>query len=173
MRYYHQFQIQNFLANLSPTNFQIPHLFSDLFRTGTGFTSMGLSFPFFLACNWSSLWAYNTAISKTLFFLQFQHSLAKQIVSFPVHYIFKTMHSNNPSHFIYSRVQGKRKYHYLRMHPFNTLILEKDFRFQEKPLVLVAGYHGGMFDHNTRRVLISFRIVFLTIDLCFRKVTSK
>jgi hypothetical protein len=31
MRYYHQFQIQNFLANLSPTDFQIPHLFSDLF----------------------------------------------------------------------------------------------------------------------------------------------
>jgi hypothetical protein len=30
-----------------------------------------------------------------------------------------------------------------------------------------------MFDHNTRRVLISFRIVFLTFDLCFRQVTSK
>ena len=29
-----------------------------------------------------------------------------------------------------------------------------------------------MFDHNTRRVLISFRIVFLTFDLCFRQVTS-
>jgi hypothetical protein len=29
-----------------------------------------------------------------------------------------------------------------------------------------------MFDHNTRRVLISVRIVFLTFDLCFRKVTS-
>jgi hypothetical protein len=27
-----------------------------------------------------------------------------------------------------------------------------------------------MFDHNT--VLISFRIVFLTFDLCFRQVTS-
>jgi predicted membrane protein len=25
-----------------------------------------------------------------------------------------------------------------------------------------------MFDHKTRRVLISFRIVFLTFDLCFR-----
>jgi hypothetical protein len=30
-----------------------------------------------------------------------------------------------------------------------------------------------MFDHNTRRVLISFRIVFLTFDLCFRQVTSE
>jgi hypothetical protein len=38
--------------------------------------------------------------------------------------------------------------------------------------VLVPGYHGLMFDHNTRRVLISFRIVFLTFDICFRKVTG-
>jgi hypothetical protein len=38
--------------------------------------------------------------------------------------------------------------------------------------VLVPSYHGGMFDHNTRRVLISFCIVFLTFDLCFRQVTS-
>ena len=38
--------------------------------------------------------------------------------------------------------------------------------------MLVTGYHGGMFDHNTRRVLTSFRIVFLTLDHCFRQVTS-
>jgi hypothetical protein len=38
--------------------------------------------------------------------------------------------------------------------------------------VLIPGDHGGMFDHNTRRVLTSFRIVFLTFDLCFRQVTS-
>ena len=38
--------------------------------------------------------------------------------------------------------------------------------------MLVPGYHGGMFDHNTKRVLISFHIVFLTFDLCFRQVTS-
>jgi hypothetical protein len=38
--------------------------------------------------------------------------------------------------------------------------------------VLVPGYHGGMFAHNTRRVLTSFRIVFLTFDLCFSQVTS-
>ena len=38
--------------------------------------------------------------------------------------------------------------------------------------MLVPSYHGGMFDHNTRRVLISFRIVFLTFDLCLRHVTS-
>jgi hypothetical protein len=38
--------------------------------------------------------------------------------------------------------------------------------------VLIPGYHGGMFDHNTRRVLTSFCIVFLTFDLCFRQVTS-
>jgi hypothetical protein len=38
--------------------------------------------------------------------------------------------------------------------------------------VFVPGYHGRMFDHNTRRVLTSFRIVFLTFDLCFRQVTS-
>jgi hypothetical protein len=38
--------------------------------------------------------------------------------------------------------------------------------------VLVPGYHGGMLDQNTRRVLISFHIVFLTFDLCFRQVTS-
>jgi hypothetical protein len=30
-----------------------------------------------------------------------------------------------------------------------------------------------MFDHNTRRVLISFHIVFLTFDPCFRQVTSE
>jgi hypothetical protein len=38
--------------------------------------------------------------------------------------------------------------------------------------VLVLGYHGGMFDHNTRRVLTLFHIIFLTFDLCFRHVTS-
>jgi hypothetical protein len=37
---------------------------------------------------------------------------------------------------------------------------------------LVPGYHGGMFNYNTRRVLLSFRIVFLTFDLCFRQVIS-
>jgi hypothetical protein len=30
-----------------------------------------------------------------------------------------------------------------------------------------------MFDHNTRRVLISFHIVFLTFDPCFRHVTNE
>jgi hypothetical protein len=39
--------------------------------------------------------------------------------------------------------------------------------------VLVPGCHGGMFDHNTIRVLTSFCIVFLTLDLCFRQVTSE
>jgi hypothetical protein len=38
--------------------------------------------------------------------------------------------------------------------------------------VLILGYHGGMFDHNTIRVLTSFCIVFLTFDLFFRQVTS-
>jgi hypothetical protein len=38
--------------------------------------------------------------------------------------------------------------------------------------VLVPGCHGGMFDHNTIRVLTSFRIVSLTFNLCFRQVTS-
>ena len=39
--------------------------------------------------------------------------------------------------------------------------------------MLVLGFHGGMFDHNTIRVLTSFCIVFLTFDLCFRQVTSE
>jgi hypothetical protein len=38
--------------------------------------------------------------------------------------------------------------------------------------VLVPGCHGGMFDHNTIRVLTSFRIVSLTFNLCFRQATS-
>jgi hypothetical protein len=38
--------------------------------------------------------------------------------------------------------------------------------------VLFPGCHGGMFDHNTIRVLTSFRIVSLTFDLCFRQATS-
>jgi hypothetical protein len=38
--------------------------------------------------------------------------------------------------------------------------------------VLIPGYHGGIFYHNTKRVLTSFRIIFLTFDLCFRQVTS-
>ena len=38
---------------------------------------------------------------------------------------------------------------------------------------MVPGYHGGMIDHNTRRVLLSFLIiVFLTFDHCFMQVTS-
>ena len=36
--------------------------------------------------------------------------------------------------------------------------------------MLVPGCHGGMFDHNTMRVLTSFCIVFLTFNLCFRQV---
>jgi hypothetical protein len=38
--------------------------------------------------------------------------------------------------------------------------------------VLVPGCHGGMFDHNTIRVLTSFRSVSLTFDRCFRQTTS-
>jgi hypothetical protein len=38
--------------------------------------------------------------------------------------------------------------------------------------VLVLGFHGGMVDHNTIRVLTSFHIVFLTFDPYFRQVTS-
>jgi hypothetical protein len=68
MRYYPQFQIHNFLANLSPKDLQIPHLFSDMFCKGIRFTSMALSFPynFCLEENWCSLWDYNTSIFKTL-----------------------------------------------------------------------------------------------------------
>jgi hypothetical protein len=36
--------------------------------------------------------------------------------------------------------------------------------------VLVSGFHEGMFDHSTMRVLTSFHIVFLTFNLCFRQV---
>jgi hypothetical protein len=39
--------------------------------------------------------------------------------------------------------------------------------------MLISGYHEGMLDHNTRRVLTSFRIVFLIFDLFFRQVTSR
>jgi hypothetical protein len=38
--------------------------------------------------------------------------------------------------------------------------------------VLVLGCHGGMFDHNTIRVLTSFRSVSLTFDRCFRQAMS-
>jgi hypothetical protein len=38
--------------------------------------------------------------------------------------------------------------------------------------VLVPSCHGGMFDHNTMRVLTSFRIVLLTFNICFRQITS-
>jgi hypothetical protein len=38
--------------------------------------------------------------------------------------------------------------------------------------VLVPGCHGGMFDHNTIRVLTSFRSVSLTFDCCFRQAMS-
>ena len=127
MRTYHQFQIQNFLANMSPTDFQIPHLFSNLLCTGIKFTSMGLSFPyqFSSVVNFSSLRDYNTSISKTLFFLQFQHSLAKQIVSFHAHYIFKRFILTVQVIITYSRVQHKMKYQYLRMHPFSISVFFK------------------------------------------------
>jgi hypothetical protein len=39
--------------------------------------------------------------------------------------------------------------------------------------VLIPGYHEGMFAHNTRRVLISFCIIFLTFDPCSREVTNE
>ena len=38
--------------------------------------------------------------------------------------------------------------------------------------MLVPGCHGGMFHHNSMRVLTSFRIVFLTFNLWYRQVTS-
>ena len=38
--------------------------------------------------------------------------------------------------------------------------------------MLVPGCHGRMLGHNTMRVLTSFRIVFLTFNLCSRQVTS-
>jgi hypothetical protein len=38
--------------------------------------------------------------------------------------------------------------------------------------VLVTGCHGGMFDHNTIRVLTSFRGVSLTFDRCFRQAMN-
>ena len=38
--------------------------------------------------------------------------------------------------------------------------------------MLVPGCHGGMFDHNTIRVLTSFHSVSLTFDRCFRQATS-
>jgi hypothetical protein len=38
--------------------------------------------------------------------------------------------------------------------------------------VLVPVFHGGMFDHNTIRVLTSFCSVSLTFDRCFRQATN-
>jgi hypothetical protein len=38
--------------------------------------------------------------------------------------------------------------------------------------VLVPGCHGGIFDHNTMKVLTSFRIVLLTFNPCFKQITS-
>ena len=38
--------------------------------------------------------------------------------------------------------------------------------------MLVPGFSGGMFDHNTMRMLTSFRIVLLTFNISFRQVTS-
>jgi hypothetical protein len=38
--------------------------------------------------------------------------------------------------------------------------------------VLVSDCHGRMLGHNTMRVLTSFRIVFLTFNLCFRQIIS-
>jgi hypothetical protein len=38
--------------------------------------------------------------------------------------------------------------------------------------VLVPGFHEGMFNHNTIRVLTLFRSVSLTFDCCFKKAMS-
>jgi hypothetical protein len=38
--------------------------------------------------------------------------------------------------------------------------------------VLVPGFHGGMFVHNTIRVLTSFRSVSLTFNRCFRQAMN-
>ena len=38
--------------------------------------------------------------------------------------------------------------------------------------MLVLGCHGGMFDHNTIKVLTSFRSVSLTFDRFFRQATN-
>jgi hypothetical protein len=55
---------------------------------------------------------------------------------------------------------------------YNHLPDTTNISCRRKFFVLVPGYHGGMFDHNTRRVLLSFRIVFLTFNHCFNQATS-
>jgi hypothetical protein len=54
----------------------------------------------------------------------------------------------------------------------NYLLYITDIFSRRNFLFLFPGYHGGMIDHNTRRVfLLSLIIIFLTFDPCSRKVT--
>jgi hypothetical protein len=83
------------------------------------------SLHFGSAGNWSSLWAYNTSISMTLFSLQFILFTAKQTVSLScIHVyisIFKTMHTNSSSHLY----KHERESHSLSMPHFNIPNLSK------------------------------------------------
>jgi hypothetical protein len=55
----------------------------------------------------------------------------------------------------------------------NHLLDITDISSRRNFLFLFLGYHGGMIDHNTRRVFLSFFIiVFVTFYPCFREVTS-
>jgi hypothetical protein len=91
MRHHHKFQIQNFYCK------SVTHRFSNsifIFRSvphGTRSTIYGTFLPIAVWLNrqfWSSLWAYNTALSKTLFFLQFIPQLNKLLVL--MHIIFSS-----------------------------------------------------------------------------------
>jgi hypothetical protein len=83
------------LYKVITTNFRIVHTINQIHFLKKEIHSL----QFGSVGNWSSLWAYNTVISKTHFLLQFQHSSAKQIVSFHAPYLFKIKHTNSPSHF--------------------------------------------------------------------------
>ena len=122
MRYYHQFQIQILLANLSPIDFQIhiyfqicsaqepdsqvwdfpPHnsLAQQAIGLSCGITTLPYPRPFS---------SFNFNIHQPNKLLLFLHIVFSKLCILIVQVIF-----------IYSRVQGKRIYHYLHMHPFNT-----------------------------------------------------
>ena len=104
--------------------------------------------------NRSSLWDYNTAISKTLFSLQFILFTTKQTISLScIHVyisIFKTMHTNSSSH-LYKHEKGIPFLSYASFQhtkPFKTKFnISKDFNKR-------ANIHGHIHTQCTLALIL-------------------
>ena len=154
--------IQNFLADLSPTDFQIPHFIfryvlhvNQIHKYGISLSHSSLSQQALVFLMGLLLLPYSRP-----FFLQLHLHIAKPIVSYHAHYIFKIVHTNSQIIFIYSMVQRKRKYHYLCMRHFSVQNFPNEIQISND-ISNCVNVHGHIHTQCTL-ALISSLSLFMT-----------